>query len=73
MFWSRLVPHIVECLPNNECPYSQNNQTFGILRVEPQDRGEYMCEVENKAGKLIEKFTVEVLGEFAQHVHHSLF
>uniref|UniRef100_A0A0R3RPN9 Ig-like domain-containing protein n=1 Tax=Elaeophora elaphi TaxID=1147741 RepID=A0A0R3RPN9_9BILA len=39
----------------------QNNQTFGIKEVNVNDKGQFLCVVENKGGRVEQSFNLEVL------------
>ncbi|CAG9531888.1 unnamed protein product [Cercopithifilaria johnstoni] len=46
---------------NDRFVIEQNNQTFGIKEVKVSDKGQFVCVVENKGGRVEQSFNLEVL------------
>ncbi|KAL3989826.1 Immunoglobulin I-set domain family protein [Acanthocheilonema viteae] len=46
---------------NDRFVIEQNNQTFGIKEVKVSDKGQFLCVVENKGGRVEQGFNLEVL------------
>lgn len=51
--------------------FAQNNETFGIEKVQVSDQGRYTCTATNRGGKTSHDFSLDVLCEFLSLVYKT--